>query len=157
MSTSQRIHSMDNHLPPKGVELPCQKRDVEAWQACHTWGVEESNVWTQKQASKQIGHCRYTNLNQQEQKQSLLVLYFNVIIYNAYHIIIPIPSMCGIFTYIWLICMVKVGKYTIHAWIVWDYIIHQFHALSRRWSRRHLMQGWFWWCHTSHTRQSQDW
>ena len=26
----------------------------------------------------------------------------------------PIPSMYGIFTYIWLICMVNVGKYTIH-------------------------------------------
>ena len=29
---------------------------------------------------------------------------------------IPIPSMYGIFTYIWLIFMVNVGKYTIHAW-----------------------------------------
>ena len=27
---------------------------------------------------------------------------------------IPIGSMYGIFTYIWLICMVNVGKYTIH-------------------------------------------
>ena len=27
---------------------------------------------------------------------------------------IPIPSMHGIFTYIWLMCMVNVGKYTIH-------------------------------------------
>ena len=26
----------------------------------------------------------------------------------------PIPSMYGIFTYIWLIYMVHVGKYTIH-------------------------------------------
>ena len=26
----------------------------------------------------------------------------------------PIPSMYGIFTYIWLICMVNVGIYTIH-------------------------------------------
>ena len=25
-------------------------------------------------------------------------------------------SMYGIFTYIWLICMVNVGKYTIHGW-----------------------------------------
>ena len=29
---------------------------------------------------------------------------------------IPIPSMYGVFTYIWLIFMVNVGKYTIHAW-----------------------------------------
>ena len=29
---------------------------------------------------------------------------------------IPVPSMYGIFTYIWLICMVNVGKYTIHGW-----------------------------------------
>ena len=50
-----------------------------------------------KAGFQKVGHCRYTNLNQQEQKQSLFVLYFNVIIYNAYHIIIPIPSMCGIF------------------------------------------------------------
>ena len=28
--------------------------------------------------------------------------------------LIPIGSMYGIFTYIWLICMVNVGKYTIH-------------------------------------------
>ena len=27
-----------------------------------------------------------------------------------------IPSMYGIFTYIWLIFMVNVGKYTIHGW-----------------------------------------
>jgi len=27
-----------------------------------------------------------------------------------------IPSMCGIFRYIWLIFMVNVGKYTIHGW-----------------------------------------
>jgi len=27
---------------------------------------------------------------------------------------VPIGSMYGIFTYIWLICMVNVGKYTIH-------------------------------------------
>ena len=30
-----------------------------------------------------------------------------------------IPSMYGIFTYIWLIFMVNVGKYT-HTWILWD-------------------------------------
>ena len=28
----------------------------------------------------------------------------------------PIPSMYGIFTYIWLMFMVNVGKYTIHGW-----------------------------------------
>ena len=28
----------------------------------------------------------------------------------------PIPAMYGIFTYIWLILMVNVGKYTIHGW-----------------------------------------
>ena len=33
---------------------------------------------------------------------------------KIYHI--PIGSMYGIFTYIWLICMVNVGKYTIHGW-----------------------------------------
>ena len=29
---------------------------------------------------------------------------------------IPIASMCGIFTYMWLIYMGNVGKYTIHGW-----------------------------------------
>ena len=29
-------------------------------------------------------------------------------------VFIPIPSMYGIFTYIWLILMVNAGKYTIH-------------------------------------------
>ena len=29
---------------------------------------------------------------------------------------LPIPSMYGIFTYIWLIFMVNVGKYIIHGW-----------------------------------------
>ena len=36
-------------------------------------------------------------------------------------IYIPIPSMYGIFTYIWLNFMVNVGKYTIHV-RVWDNI-----------------------------------
>ncbi len=31
----------------------------------------------------------------------------------------PIPSMYGIFTYIWLIFMVNVGKYTYQSWILW--------------------------------------
>ena len=38
------------------------------------------------------------------------MFYLNVHIY----IYIPIPSMCAIFTYIWLISMVPVGKYIIH-------------------------------------------
>ena len=34
---------------------------------------------------------------------------------NVGHLFIdPIPSMSGIFNYIWLIFMVDVGKYTIH-------------------------------------------
>ena len=31
----------------------------------------------------------------------------------------PIWSMCGIFTYIWLIFMVNVGEYIYHTWILW--------------------------------------
>ena len=31
-------------------------------------------------------------------------------------VMLPIPSMYGIFTYIWLTFMVNVGKYTIHGW-----------------------------------------
>ena len=33
---------------------------------------------------------------------------------NKKHRHLPIPSMYGIFTYIWLICIVNVGKCTIH-------------------------------------------
>ena len=33
---------------------------------------------------------------------------------NEKNVNIPIPSMYGIFTYIWWIFMVNVGKYTIH-------------------------------------------
>ena len=33
--------------------------------------------------------------------------------------LLPIGSMYGIFTYIWLIFMVNVGKYTIITWILW--------------------------------------
>ena len=31
--------------------------------------------------------------------------------------------MTGIFTYIWLIFMVNVGKYTIYTWMVWDIVL----------------------------------
>ena len=39
---------------------------------------------------------------------------------NITNISIPVGSMYDIFTYIWLIHMVNVGKYTIHTWILWD-------------------------------------
>ena len=40
----------------------------------------------------------------------------------------PIESMYGIFTYIWLIFMVNVGKYTIHGfygnvWVCYDLLL----------------------------------
>ena len=38
---------------------------------------------------------------------------------------IPIPSMYGIYTYIWLISMVNVGKYTIHGWCGIYYVFHK--------------------------------
>ena len=37
-------------------------------------------------------------------------------------LVYPIGSMYGIFTYIWLICMVNVGKYTIHGWYGYIYL-----------------------------------
>ena len=47
-----------------------------------------------------------------------LVVWAQDVFCNTYAIIfiidIPIPSMYGIFTYIWLISMVNVGKYTVH-------------------------------------------
>ena len=36
--------------------------------------------------------------------------------------LVPIGSMYGIFTYIWLIFMVNVGKYTIHGWYGVSYL-----------------------------------
>ena len=33
---------------------------------------------------------------------------------------IPIPSMYGIFTYMWLILMVKCREILYHTWILWD-------------------------------------
>ena len=38
----------------------------------------------------------------------------------GFHIadIFPIPSTYGIFTYIWLIFMVNVGRYNIHVWVL---------------------------------------
>ena len=41
-------------------------------------------------------------------------IYYKHIKMNIYIYIYPIPSMYGIFTYIWLIFMLNVGKYTIH-------------------------------------------
>ena len=35
---------------------------------------------------------------------------------GKFEIKVPIPSMYGIYTYIWLILKVNVGKYTIHGW-----------------------------------------
>ena len=45
------------------------------------------------------------------------------------HISLPIGSMYGIFTYIWLICMVNVGKYTIHGSYGLDQGTVAFHEL----------------------------
>ena len=76
---------------------------------------------------------------------------------NKYSIHInPIGSMYGIFSYIWLICMVNVGKYTIHihTWILWE-LLHEFNWIHTTWttcknyptwplpSRSDLDQTWF--------------
>ena len=58
-------------------------------------------------------------------------LYFT----NLYTYYIPIQSMYGIFTYIWLICMVNVGKYTIHG----CYGIHIIHLWGEHVPERSLM------------------
>ena len=42
---------------------------------------------------------------------------------------IPVGSMYEIFTYIWLIFMVNVGKYTIQ-WILWDIVFQSFLCLT---------------------------
>ena len=46
---------------------------------------------------------------------------FGVVFQNVWSLRmnLPIPSMYGIFTYIWLNLMVNAGKYTIHIYIVW--------------------------------------
>ena len=81
--------------------------------------------------------------------------------------IVPIPSMYGIFTYIWLIFMVNVGMYPIHGWygVCWlcrptrsgnclptcfvDQVFlqscHGHHVGCGRWVWRHLRSlGWLW-------------
>ena len=50
------------------------------------------------------------------------------------HFFIPIGSMYGIFTYIWLIFMVHVGKYTIHG-SYGIYIPHSLGETSRTGAR----------------------
>ena len=56
---------------------------------------------------------------------------------------VPIPSMHGIFTYIWVIFMVNVGKYTIHGSAgVWMILLLFDVLLIWWWSRC----GWPWFC-----------
>ena len=54
------------------------------------------------------------------------------------HIALPIPSMYGIFTYIWLIFKVNVGKYTIHRW----YGLYTLEIIQ------HLNNNTWWWFQT---------
>ena len=56
---------------------------------------------------------------------------FGVVFQNVWSLRmnLPIPSMYGIFTYIWLNLMVNAGKYTIHIYIVW-YGLYEIHFVS---------------------------
>ena len=51
-------------------------------------------------------------------------------------IAIPIGSMYGIFTYVWLIFMVNVGIYIYHTWILWD-----MNNVTLGWSIRRCLDG----------------
>ena len=54
---------------------------------------------------------------------------------------LPIPSMYGIFTYIWLIFMVNVGKYSIHGWYGLLRGKRRQHWHSERWNRQNQWIG----------------
>ena len=65
----------------------------------------------------------------------------NQVYLNCSWFTVPIPSMYGIFTYIWVIFMVNVGKYTIHGSTgVWMILLLFDVLLIWWWSRR----GWPW-------------
>ena len=59
------------------------------------------------------------------------ISFFGVVFQNVWSLRmnLPIPSMYGIFTYIWLNLMVNAGKYTIHIYIVW-YGLYEIHVVS---------------------------
>ena len=52
--------------------------------------------------------------------------------------------MYGIFTYIWLICMVNVGKYICHTWILWEFDPpkHWSHCMTPTYHRSTPPQRW---------------
>ena len=55
-------------------------------------------------------------LQHQVEQRFIVPRRFCDFLYVAFISVIPIPSMYGIFTYIWLMFMVNVGKYNIHGW-----------------------------------------
>ena len=58
-----------------------------------------------------------------------ILMCIRIYIYVYLNIYIPIPSMYGIVTYIWLFLMVKYGKckYIYHTWMLWDIFIFTLH------------------------------
>ena len=69
---------------------------------------------------------------------------------------IPIPSMYGIFPCIWLICMVHVGRYTIHGWYkicFWNplsFITRILHSLFQH----HSIDRWLTLCLCKYVKQN---
>ena len=67
-----------------------------------------------------------------KQKKTMKNMWIHLILAN------PIPSMYGIFTYIWLIFMVNVGKYTIHGLFgntIWPRHLFSYAVNLKRWNK----------------------
>ena len=56
---------------------------------------------------------------------------------------LPIPSMCGVLTYIRMIFMVNVrpGKYTINTWMVWVIMVYEIQQSLHNWVGFPLLIG----------------
>ena len=87
---------------PLCLGLPLQRRDVGHW------------ITTR---SGQREHLAEATFKYQASVESTWAMTKNYGLFRGFvGDLYPIPSMYGIFTYIWLIFMVNVGKYTIHGW-----------------------------------------
>ena len=78
----------------------------ESWQQTICWAAQRSILTTRLKMEVWKRKNKAGNIRKQGSGSLAIVSP------EAY----PIPSLYGIFNYIWLILMVNVGKYTIHAW-----------------------------------------
>ena len=103
----------------------------------------------------QVGHCKYimpsielNPLEPRQKKKRKGDMSHEILIGSAWEIrknVIPIPSMYGIYTYIWLIFMVNVGKYTIHGCYGIAYEINHDISMATPWKTNECplrINGW---------------